>query len=153
MISQVPRLSFLYSRFTIEPSVPFPSGQTAYRPFMIAHIAGTNNHHQQVIVCLDTGADSCIFPLSFAGLIGLDPLQMPMQMTGGVGSMANPTYYAHIEIQLRVSGGPTLSFKTFAGFTAALEAQGIGLLGQVGFFENYSATFDHRNRLFHIDYA
>lgn len=93
--------------------------------------------------------------LSFASLIGLDPLQMPMQMTGGVGSMANATYYADIEIQLRIAGPngpiPVISFRTYAGFTPGLEAQGIGLLGQVGFFENYCATFDHPNKLFHIE--
>jgi hypothetical protein len=65
--------------------------------------------------------------------------------------MANATYYADIEIQLRINGAPTLSFRTFAGFTAGLEAQGIGLLGQVGFFENYATTFDHGKKPFHIE--
>lgn len=78
---------------------------------------------------------------------------MPMQLTGGVGSSANVTYYATIEIQLRVSGAPVpmISFKTYAGFTAGMEAQGVGLLGQSGFFENFQTTFDHKNKLFHID--
>jgi hypothetical protein len=80
---------------------------------------------------------------------------MPMHMTGGCGSVANPTYYAEIEIQLRynVNSGPqrTCAFKTFAGFTPGMDAQGIGLLGQSGFFEKFRTTFDHRARLFHID--
>jgi hypothetical protein len=72
---------------------------------------------------------------------------MKMDFTGGVGSTANPTYYAEVEIFLH----PRILFKTIAGFTPALEAQGIGLLGQSGFFESFSVTFDHRSRVFHID--
>jgi hypothetical protein len=119
---------------------------------MLAHIVGVGGKTQGCVVILDTGADQCIFPLSFAGLIGLDPLTMPMHLTGGCGSSANTTYYAEIEIQLRITGAavPMVSFKTFAGFTAGMEAQGIGLLGQSGFFENFPTFFDHKSRLFHI---
>ena len=95
----------------------------------------------------DSGADHCVFPLSFAGALGFDPLKMEMQFTGGVGSPANPTYYETIEIDL----GSGLTFTTSAGFTAALKAPGCGLLGQSGFLENFQVTFDHKTRTFHID--
>jgi len=32
-----------------------------------------------------------------------------------------------------------------------MEAQGVGLLGQAGFFERFQVTFDHPGRSFHID--
>jgi hypothetical protein len=79
---------------------------------------------------------------------------MRMHMTGGCGSSANPTYYGDLEIQLRfagIPGLPMISFKTYAGFTPGMDAQGIGLLGQSGFFENFKTTFDHKARLFHIE--
>lgn len=80
---------------------------------------------------------------------------MPMQMTGGCGSSANPTYYGNVEIRILIKFDTgalqTLSFTTLIGFTAGMEAQGIGLLGGVGFFENYVVTFDHKNNLFHIE--
>ena len=147
-------VSFQYSPFSIGPSEPFPNGQTVHRPMMIAHIVGPNGQAQTCVVCLDTGADSCIFPLSFAAMVGLDPLQMKMHMTGGCGSAANPTYYADVEIQLRYSingVASTISFTTYAGFTPGMEAQGIGLLGQTGFFENFATTFHHKARTFTID--
>jgi len=87
-------------------------------------------------------------------MVGLDPLQMKMHMTGGCGSAANPTYYADVEIQLRYSingVASTISFTTYAGFTPGMEAQGIGLLGQTGFFENFATTFHHKARTFTID--
>jgi hypothetical protein len=75
-----------------------------------------------------------------------------MHMTGGVGSMGNSTYYAEIEIQIPINlTSPPISFTVFAGFTAGLEAQGIGLLGQSGFFDRYKVTFDHNAKLFHVD--
>jgi hypothetical protein len=83
--------------------------------------------------------------------LGLDPLQMPMHMTGGVGSTANSTYYSTITVNMPITNGPTMTFQTFAGFTAGMDAQGIGLLGQVGFFETFAVSFDHRAREFAID--
>jgi hypothetical protein len=74
-----------------------------------------------------------------------------MHMTGGVGSTANPTYYAMITVHMAISDGPTMTFQTYAGFTAGMDAQGIGLLGQVGFFETFPTFFDHRAKVFAID--
>ena len=91
-----------------------------------------------------------MFPLSFAQLIGLDPLQMKMQMTGGVGSTGNATYYDDVRVEIPVETGETISFETFAGFTTGLDAQGIGLLGQKGFFEFFLVAFNHRLKSFSV---
>jgi hypothetical protein len=59
-----------------------------------------------------------------------------------------------VEIQLRfagVPGVPMFAFKTYAGFTPGMDNQGIGLLGQTGFFENFRVTFDHKARIFTIE--
>ena len=101
-------------------------------------------------VCLDTGADHCVFPLSFAPALGLDPLKMKMHMIGGVGSLANATYYETLTVNIHILNGKTMSFTTLAGFTDGLEAQGIGLLGQGGFFETFPVTFNHKGGNFTI---
>ena len=75
---------------------------------------------------------------------------MPMHLTGGVGSAANVTHYAQVHVRIPLQD-VTLFFTTYAGFTVGLEAQGIGLLGQSGFFENFTVAFDHRSRTFDID--
>ena len=59
---------------------------------MIAELTAQNGTAFKCIAVLDTGADHCVFPLMFASALGLDQLQMKMQMTGGVGNTANATY-------------------------------------------------------------
>ena len=80
---------------------------------------------------------------------------MTMQMTGGVGA-TNVTYYETITVHLDIAdhaGQPVnrISFQTHAGFTAGMDAQGIGLLGQLGFFETFTVLFNHRLKIFTID--
>ena len=45
----------------------------------------------------------------------------------------------------------TIEFQALAGFTAGMDAQGIGLLGQLGFFEMFPVTFNHKGKAFSID--
>jgi hypothetical protein len=154
---------FAYTQIQIPPSDPFPLGQTACRPLLRAQIVSESGQEVACLVCLDTGADHCVFPALFLPVLGLDPLTMKMQMTGGVGSIANPTYYADVTINMHVlvpgpnpGDAPTskiLSFSTKAGFTAGLDAQGLGLLGQTGFFEKYACVFNHKAKYFIVDEA
>lgn len=44
-----------------------------------------------------------------------------------------------------------ITFDVYAGFTAGLEALGIGLLGQAGFFDRFPTRFDLRDGTFSID--
>jgi|SRR5271166_422344 len=141
------RFTFQYSETPIAPSAPFPNGQIVLRPLMLALLAAANGNTFRCVVWADSGADCCVFPLSFAIAMGLNPLEMRQNLTGGVGSSGNVTYYDDLTIDL----GEGLKFHTYAGFTSGLEAQGLGLLGQRGFFENYNVIFEHRNRQFHID--
>ena len=54
---------------------------------------------------------------------------MKSHMTGGVGNAGNTTIYETIKITINQS----IEFEAYVGFTAGLEAQGLGLLGQSGF--------------------
>lgn len=110
----------------------------------------TTGEHLGCLGCVDTGADQCVFPLSFAVALGLDPLRLKQTVTAGVGSTANITYFSNILVDIPISTGVTLSFEVYAGFTDGLEAIGYGLLGQTGFFEKFKLTFDHRNKIFTI---
>lgn len=153
------RQTFPYLELKIPATPPFPNGQTIYRPLMVTRLTAGNG---KTLLCwgeLDSGADQCVFPASFAIALGLDPLTMKQQMTGGVGNTGNVTHYDDLTIELgqmaNVGGivqfDPKFSFKTYAGFTVGLESQGMGLIGEVGFFENYVVTFDHKQRQFHIE--
>lgn len=156
----MPRHTFQYSKFDLPASPPYPNGQTVYRPLMIAKLTGSTGQQFTCLVWPDSGADACVFPLSFATAMGLDVLQMPQNQTGGVGNTGNTTHYADLTIEIMTAtqdnaGNWTFntlfSFIAYAGFTPGLEAQGWGLLGQVGFFERFQVTFDHTGRAFHVD--
>lgn len=155
----MPRHTFPYIGIPLPATDPFPQGQTAFRPLAVARIAATNGKTFTCIIWPDSGADQCVFPLSFAIALGLDPLTMKQQITGGVGNSGNVTYYENLTIEVGefvdIGGTSTFdvrfSFQTYAGFTAGLEAQGLGLLGQSGFFENFLVNFDHKNRVFHVE--
>lgn len=153
------RQTFPYTPIPLPATDPFPTGHTVYRPLIVSRLTALKGSTILCISELDSGADQCVFPVSFALALGLDPLKMKQQMTGGVGSTGNVTYYEDLTIEIGVMADiqgtltftPEFTFKTFAGFTAGLDSQGMGLLGECGFFENYVVTFDHKNQSFHIE--
>ena len=144
----MPRFTFQYTPFQITPSDPFPVGQTVRRPLLVARLRAQSTQKElNCVVWPDSGADHCVFPLSFAIALGLNPLTMKSQMTGGVGNSGNVTFYETVNISINHA----IEFDAFVGFTNGMEAQGLGLLGQAGFFSRYSVIFDHTGSLFHID--
>ena len=143
----MPKTTFPYTQIPLPPSDPYPNGHIACRPYVIANVTASNGESVRCVAWPDSGADCCVFPLSIAILLKLDVLNLPKAMTGGVGSSANVTYYAEVTISL--DNG--IEFKTFAGFTQGMDAQGIALLGQDGFFENYSVEFLHRQKIFTVE--
>jgi hypothetical protein len=96
----MPAHEFSYTGFPLPQCPPYPNGMVAYRPYALATITASTGSRVRCFVCLDTDADSCVFPLSFAKLLGLDILTLPKQNTGGVGSIANATYYDTVVIGL-----------------------------------------------------
>lgn len=85
-------------------------------------------------------------PVSFfsGGHAQIDGLNLPKAITAGVGSQSNTTYYATVNIDL----GDGLAFDAYAGFTQGMEALGMGLLGQSGFFDSFTVEFRHAQKLF-----
>ena len=107
-------------------------------------------HGQAVktVAYLRVSTAHCVFPLSFARQIKIDPLKMKMQRTAGIGNAGNPTYYEKIAMRIIASGTRALTFSAFVGFTEGLKAIGFGLLGQEGVFEKFSVAFNHKERKF-----
>ena len=135
--------SFPYAALAITPSTPYPNGQSIYRPWVIATLAAANGQSLSCVTLLDTGADACIFPLAIAVALKLDVLALPTNLTGGVGTSSNLTYYDTLSIDL----GQGVQFSAYVGFTEGMNAQGIGLLGQDGFFSGFDVHFSHRSKL------
>jgi hypothetical protein len=131
------KVAYPFVKFPIPASDPYPQGQVVCRPRTATTLTAQNGESLRCYVCLDTGADACLFPLALAIALELDVLSLPRAMTGGVGSTTNVTYYANVTIDI----GNGVSFAAYAGFTEAMNAHGIGLLGQADFFSVYDVAF------------
>lgn len=99
------------------------------------------------MLCLLGYGCRCLLPLALAIALELDVLSLPKTMTGGVGSTTNVTYYANVTIDI----GNGISFAAYAGFTEAMNAHGIGLLGQADFFSVYDVAFCQKQGSFVIE--
>lgn len=131
--------SFSYTSLEYPPTDAFPSGYTARRPLIVGRLREpTQSKFVTCAMLVDSGADNCLFPASFLPLLGLDQIDLKMQMTSGVGSMANPTYYADVIIEIPVGAGTSLTTSVRAGFTVGMDSHGFGLLGQRGFFDHFA---------------
>jgi hypothetical protein len=93
---------------------------------------------------IDSGADDCIFPATFAGQLGFDFRLGRRYPFGGVGSRGHEAYFFDVQMEIIGVGTHTVS----TGFTPALDLRGHGLLGQNGFFERFSVRFDHKKGTF-----
>lgn len=144
-----------YTPCTIPPTDPFPAGQTAYRPYLQASLCSPLTG--KTVVCrvwLDSGADHCIFSLSVAAALGLDPSQMKSHLSGAIGA-TNVDHFETISVKIDFTmedgAKRSISFDTCAAFTQGMEGKDYGgVLGQLGFFENFEVMFNHRARVFSI---
>jgi hypothetical protein len=141
-----------YRPISVLPTPAFPNGQDCRRPLLIVTLIN-GPQFLTVFALADSGADHCIFPLSFAAALGLAPLQMPSQFSAGVGSYNIPTYYSDVVLQIRFGqqGEHVVEHKIYAGFSEGMEHQGIGLLGQFGFFDHFKVAFDRKASLFFVE--
>jgi hypothetical protein len=142
----MPEVSFPYTKSTVSPTEAHPSRRFLLNPMTRATLAAPNGKTLRTFVLLDTGADTCCFPSTYALLLGLDLLSMPTEVTGGLGSMANVIHYAELEIDL----GNGVKFTANVGFSEGMNFHGFGLLGQDGFFSNYDVSFSHKAGIFTV---
>jgi hypothetical protein len=139
------RHEIAYSSFPVPSSPSFPNGYVAYRPVVrLDLVNGANRLSCYAIV--DSGADACVFPLSFAVRLGLDPLAKEPSAASGV-SGSTSIYHWDIEMDF----GSILKIPAYVGFTSGMDAIRIGLLGQMGFFDQVNVSFDYRKKLFVIE--
>ena len=138
------RVPYLYKG----PSGPdvrkaFPEVKCIYRPeIKIAIQYGTSK--QKLFALVDSGADSCLFPKDVADVLAIDlHAGIPIMYTG-IGGHQVPFYFHEVEIFL-----DAYRFKTMACFASA--GIGVGaILGQRGFFENFTVAFDYKQNFVEI---
>lgn len=141
----------MWHQISYYPSPPYPAGNglpeghIAYRPVINIHLVVGQNRFSCLCI-VDSGADHCVFPLSFALQLGFNPVGETPIMTGGVGSAGVPMYFWKVTMDF----GPVQK-ESVVGFTEDMNSKGIGLLGQHGFFEHFKVQFDLASKLFWIE--
>src|ERR1039458_5858698 len=108
-----------YSIFPCGADPSFPTGHTAKRPALQLDLLNGSKRLSGFAI-IDSGADHCIFPLSFATQLGLDPLAMKGSSVAGLGGVSNTLYWP---VRLEFPG-TTLQLDVYAGFSASMDAIG-----------------------------
>ena len=139
-----------YTRISVGPSSAFPNGGRIYRPVVNILIERAPHGLFRCRARLDTGADGCMFPLSFAGALGLSLERMDRADTLGVTG-SGVAYYTDLRIFVVVVDGGLLPITARAGFTEGMNALGEGILGHQGFFDSCTVTFNVSRGTFTID--
>jgi hypothetical protein len=87
---------------------------------------------------VDSGSDRNIFPAEIADLLGIElTATKHVHYVGGViAGERRPVYFHPVEIEVGGLGGP--AYMTSAGFMPELSKGGYGLLGRVGFFDEFT---------------
>jgi len=88
-----------------------------------------------------------MFPGLFAAQIGLDLTAGRPYSFSGAGSRGQLAYFFDIEVEI----AGVLKYQLPVGFTQAMDASRVGLLGQNGFFDRFTVSFLLRERKFILE--
>jgi hypothetical protein len=129
-------LKYNYTAFPLPKTDPTSKQDFALRPVLSVVLFGNHKHTPPIKSIVDTGADRCFFHGEIGEALGIDVRNGIEYSFVGVAGAKN-TGYIH-KVRLQVAGD---SYDTTVIFTYALSIPG-GLLGQIGFFDHFIATFD-----------
>jgi hypothetical protein len=139
----VARYILKYSAASVCPSGAFPARTSTLRPYLAINLL-TATKSFACYALIDSGADDCIFPASFAAQLGIDYLTGRHYPFGGVGKKDQDAYF--FDVEMDIVG--IIRYQLAIGFTTSLEQNGHGLLGQNGFFDRFSLGFHHPRGVF-----
>ena len=129
-------MKFKYLKFPLSHRSEF-FGSHILKPIIPIGIASKDGSFDYNAL-IDSGADFSIFDSQIAQVLGLD-LESGIPVSfGGVQDAGIAKAYLH-EITLIVGGN---KYKTLVGFSDDIAKHGFAILGQKGFFDMFSITFD-----------
>ncbi len=92
-------------------------------------VLAPNGEAVQVAALVDSGADFCLFPLTTAGMLSLKVESLPTEITFGVGSASNLTYFDDLVLDL----GNGVILTTRVGFTEGMVELALACWGKWDF--------------------
>ena len=129
-------MKFPYKAFPLPASDPVTKQDFAWRPFIKVLLWYNHKRSAPLEAVLDTGADHCIFNAEIGEALGIPVTEgTPIELSGFVRD-ANVVGFVH-RVTLTIAAQNYQAPVVFApGMTA------VGILGQIGFFDHFVATFD-----------
>jgi hypothetical protein len=130
----LPSLRVSYKSFPLR-NRGVPEQTRIWRPILPVQIIYNHATSKKFEAVVDTGTDYCLFDANIGASIGIKILRGPEGDLGGVIPGPRSKVYYH-DVKL-VVGADIVEIK--AGFSWDLSEN---LLGQIGFFDNFTVTFD-----------
>jgi len=122
----------------------FPGITAVYKP-LITVVLRNGDKKQKIFALVDSGADACLFPKGVGEQLGIDIRGGQRMDFTGLGGNRSPFYFHEIEILLG-----QYHVKTKIGFSNSYHIGMSGILGQLGFFDKFAVSFDHKNKFVEI---
>jgi len=91
---------------------------------------------------IDSGADYCVFNISFGDALKIDFTKIRPEIIRGVNNIPTDIYYEDVELIIRSN-----SIKIRCGFLKDLK---INVLGQDGIFDKYKVNFFYNDKYFEM---
>ena len=134
------------------PDDAFPDRVSIQRPVLVVVLENGPNVVGTLAI-VDSGADSCIFPASLAGPLGIAIPNRNRSVFSGTTDSPQIAYFENVRARIWDSTTKSFvfDFGLYAGFCDTLEHVGHGLLGQNGFFSRFVVKFDGAESLFDIE--
>ena len=114
------------------------------RPYLIIRLIN-GDRHKDVISLVDSGADVCLFHSDIGRMLGIEIETAPQLSFQGISGAREVAYLHRVGLAVRGLNAITLD----VGFTNSMAA-GTGLLGQRGFFEQFSINFQLSENFFEV---
>ena len=128
-------MKYDYTAFPLPKIDPVSKQDLALRPVLSVVLFANRKRTAPIRSIVDTGADWCIFHGQIGDSLGLQVRNGIEYEFSGVGPVKSIGYIHKVRMQ--VAGD---SYETNVVFCYELSM--VGLLGQVGFFDHFIATFD-----------
>ncbi|MEK7632036.1 MAG: aspartyl protease family protein [Patescibacteria group bacterium] len=113
--------------------------QDILRPVIRIEVKSKNQPSVPYEVLVDSGADFCIFDAGIAEILNIDLESGEPRNVAGVTGVQE-VYYVH-PVTLLLGGW---EYQTEVGFMPGVSRFGHGIVGQIGFFDQFKVKFDYQ---------
>jgi len=144
-------MRFPYSILPAKPDAAFPNRQSIKRPLLTVALEKDGKSIVGLAI-VDSGADNCIFPASFATALGITIPNQNAYVFSGTADAPQIAYFETVRVTLwngNQADAP-IQFDLYAGFCDTLEHVGLGLMGQEGLFSRYQVLLHNEQNYFDI---